>query len=614
MLSKLEWIFLKHAAMGTPAEAMVSPLDNTYLSPSELLMREALQNSADERRKDIDKPVRFEVERYQLVGDQKKQVIKLFELQGIKKRSEHFFNKAHGWYQAGLDTLRHLEDDQYPLPILAISDFNTHGLGGEWNSPRGLENRFHKLVLSLFNSDKVNEGEDLLGSYGVGKMVYARASNLRMMAYYSVFEPTESSNQEHARFMGSAFFPSHTFEGQDFTGVSFLGLKNEDSSYPAKPLVNDDAHAAIESIGLRRRDQCETGTTVILLDAATSSINECQQAVEMYWWPRLIDRSDKDYVEVKFKNQNEAVSTPQLTQNKKIQPFIECYQALKTGKSLDGYHFFSRVPKNKKSGGALSIKGSPADPSKSNLVNKIALIRRGLVIEYSGEFAKEQGAPIVGVFEVGKESIKEFTYSEPHAHDEFNPNLPRLKTALGAEAVKLVAGVLGKIKSHVRDTQTRLEDTSIPERTNDIDFFDDILGKVFKPRRQRPKPPLQMERAISIYKSTNSERRGNYVVHSIEVDIALVDKAEFDSVPAELKIDLKPLESAEGKLGAPVPRKIFSADGKLAAEADVGQIEVTLTKANRLKLTASAQCHPAWEVQWSVKVEGRPGAGEKVVS
>ena len=66
-----KWHFLRQAAMMVPADQMANPLQHTALSDAELLMREAIQNSADERRPGAAGPVRFTVRRKQYRGDEK---------------------------------------------------------------------------------------------------------------------------------------------------------------------------------------------------------------------------------------------------------------------------------------------------------------------------------------------------------------------------------------------------------------------------------------------------------------------------------------------------------------------------------------------------------------
>ncbi len=55
------WDFLESGAMALSADDMANPLRDTHLSPAEILMREAIQNSADEKKPGTDEPIRFVV-------------------------------------------------------------------------------------------------------------------------------------------------------------------------------------------------------------------------------------------------------------------------------------------------------------------------------------------------------------------------------------------------------------------------------------------------------------------------------------------------------------------------------------------------------------------------
>ena len=284
------------------ADAMANPLRNTTLSRAELLMREAIQNSADEKLDNLEEPVRFVVSRSVLLGEEKARVVELLQLSEIRERAKSFGNKAHGWFDDASGTIDSLDDPNVPFPIVRVSDYNTKDLGGRWNEEGHIEHRFHNLVLSLLPSEKLNEGTDLLGSYGVGKMVFALASKLRTMAYYSVFEPTEMTDNEHARFMATGFFPRHkTADGNGWTGHGFLGEDSGDKHYPTRPIVDEAAHKFVESLGFERRTIDETGTSVFLLDCPLT-VEECRDACEKYWWPRLLDPNDPSYIDLEFED------------------------------------------------------------------------------------------------------------------------------------------------------------------------------------------------------------------------------------------------------------------------------------------------------------------------
>lgn len=252
-MKSLSWDYLPTTAMGMSADFMANPLSSTRLSPAELLMREAIQNSVDERREGSEGPVKFTVSRRELLREEKSRVVEQLALDEIAERSQ-FFPKTHGWFDAGKASLERLADPDFPLPVVVLSDYNTNGLGGRWNRGQSLKSRFHNLVLMVGSSSKFEAGENLLGSYGVGKMVYAKASNIRIMAYYSVFDPDEHSEGDFARFMATGFFPEHaTQDSEVFTGHAFLGESSNDQGYPTRPLRNEDAIQFDQSLGFETR-------------------------------------------------------------------------------------------------------------------------------------------------------------------------------------------------------------------------------------------------------------------------------------------------------------------------------------------------------------------------
>ena len=161
--------------MMVPADQMANPLQHTRLSDAELLMREAIQNSADERREDTSGPVRFSVRRRQYRGEEKSALVSKFGLAEIAERAKSF-PEAHGWFKYEETCLSCLNDLDVPISALLLTDHNTNGLGGNWRTSEGVNSRFYNLVLSIYASNKLEDAGDLLGSYGVGKMVYAVTS------------------------------------------------------------------------------------------------------------------------------------------------------------------------------------------------------------------------------------------------------------------------------------------------------------------------------------------------------------------------------------------------------------------------------------------------------
>ena len=597
------WHFLRSRAMALSAEDMANPLRLTRLSKGELLMRETIQNSVDER--SSDGAVRFVVSRVILKGFAKRHVVERLRLLEIRDRA-CYFPKHHGWFDDAKGSLESLEDPDVPLPILSLADHGTNGLGGEWNRGMSSENRFHNLVLSIGGSAKVM-ADGLLGSHGLGKMVYALASNLRTVAYYSTFRPDAGTGDHHARFLATGFFPKHrTEQAIEFTGHAFLGRPSEDDEYPTAPLVDDDADQFVESLGFPTRSGDDTGLTVFLLDCPLS-VEELRAACEKYWWPRLIDDRSPDYVALEFVDQGTSLSRIRPATNPRLRPFVNCYRNLREGHKPPGYETV-KLPKRGMTGGILCLQGQDtgANGEDDDLSNAVAFVRRGLVVKYEHDYAKEGCPGASGVFDVAEDNEKAFTYSEPPAHDDWNPNNDRLLTSMGEEYSKLIRTTLNTIKNTFRDFQIRLEERPKPKLAEDISFLDDILGPMFRRGPRTRTPPVPRTRAIMIRKMARSERRGSLVRQVLDISVGLAAAAEVERRDCLVAVDLQPLVDSHGVARGTLPRTVYRANGEVAASSDSSSFRLTLTR-GRTELTAEALVHPSWRVQWVVSV--RPADG-----
>lgn len=597
-MTDISWIYLPQQAMGMAADFMANPFRSTELSKAELLMRESIQNSADEKKPDADVPVSVCISKIDFLGDEKARIIKKLKLEEVRERA-NAFPKTHGWFREAEKTLNKLSDPDHPFSILMIEDRNTNGLGGQWSQGDDIQNRFHNLVLSIGDSSKYEQGADLLGSFGVGKMVYALTSNIRTIAYYSTFKPSESTSNAHARFMATGFFPRHkTADHRFWTGHAFLGAESGEYGYPSEPLVDEDAHQFVKDLGFEPREPEDTGLTVFLLDCPLT-ISECIQACEKYWWPRMIDESSSA-VKLEFFENGNRIEPPRPTRNPALQPFIECYRLLNEGQALPGYELLRRAPKTGLIGGSLCLRSSDAAIKKAGLHNSVALIRRGLVVRYQSDYAREGAPEAIGVFCAAKENLKAFTLSEPEAHDRWNPNNDRLRLGLGPQFGKLIQATHAAIKNTFRDFQIRLEERKEKALTDDVEFLDQILGPIFDKKSGKQPPPPAMERAISIHKQRSREREGEHFVETLSITISLTDKAPSDVASCKLSVSLKPLTNADGIATGELPRLIYSETDDLLADASVKEVDITLEKGSKTRISAVAQVHPSWKARWVV--------------
>lgn len=306
---------------------MADPLRGTNLTETEVLVREAVQNSLDERRSDAARPVRIRFDWHSLTGADKHAFVKNLHLRELSKRRT-LFRTSHNWFARGQEALNLIDDPDASLPVLSISDFNTTGLGGRWNRRGSKNDRFFNLVLSIGGSLKWDDQEGIdsprsLGSYGYGKMAFAMCSDIRAVIYYSTFSPDDHSADSQCRAMASAFLPPHSVGDCDYAGQAYFGIDSGDERIPRKPLLEEAAHEWIRKLGLPTRQNDDTGTTVVI-PAVCSTMHEIVKCCETWWWPRMRDPDPVRCVNFEFFEAGKRLNGFNPRSRSELSPFIDC--------------------------------------------------------------------------------------------------------------------------------------------------------------------------------------------------------------------------------------------------------------------------------------------------
>ena len=173
------WEFTEQASkMPLTASIFLNVLQSSGFSSEERLVREALQNSVDAHRPGSVSPVSVRIESKLLVGPSKKSLVKAIGLRGQPFKRRKQFGLPDG------NALHSIRDADEPLPTLIIADSHTHGLPGAWNGTEP-NDHFGRLVVNLGVDDKAEAAEFSGGSYGFGKTVYAKASGIGVVVFYS---------------------------------------------------------------------------------------------------------------------------------------------------------------------------------------------------------------------------------------------------------------------------------------------------------------------------------------------------------------------------------------------------------------------------------------------
>ena len=625
------WGFLKDGAGILPASNMADPLQSTSLNETEVLIREAVQNSLDERRTDISRPVRIRFERTVLLGEDKDRFVRGLHLQELSGRRD-YFRHSHNWFSGGDTVLDHIQNPTVALPLLTISDFNANGLGGRWNRRRSKNDRFFNLVLSIGGSLKWDEDDEsiaaarALGSYGYGKMAFAMSSGIRTVIYYSTFIADPGTEGSTCRAMASGFFPPHSIDGIDYVGQSYLGCESGEEGIPRAPFVDGDAHDWISALGLPLRRTADTGTTVVI-PAASVTMSNIVHCCETWWWPRMRDQDPLRRVEFQFFDDGQEVRGCNPRSRSDLSPFLDCHKLMSAHNAGDGYEIKSvdvRPENAPRRAGKLvlrSIKPTNTIATESegddSLTNRIALVRDGLVIKYESRFAHEDKAPVVGVFAPHDEmdTLQAFVLSEPPSHDEWEENSGRLRGRYdwGRDFVRLTKN---RLRNLARDFQTRQGTVPETERTSADRFLRRALSDLFRVRPQisnptSPKGPLRsVARAFTIVTLTAGRRLvhggGTDVEDYATFRIGLSENAPVEQVDVDITISLRTLVDSEAKVSDSIRCEVQVPGAKYGEEGEL-TFRAILKRDHKVDVMACGLVHSQWKTQWEIKVERNTG-------
>ena len=513
-----------------------------------------------------------------------------------------------------------ITDTDVPLPVLAVSDFNTNGLGGHWNRRRSRRDRFFNLVLSIGGSLKWEDEEEgdadtvsTLGSYGFGKMVFALNSDLRIVVYHSTFPSDPDTEGVRCRAMATAFLPQHTIENTDYAGQAYYGIDSHESANPRKPLVDRDAHAWARSLGLPKRLESDPGTTV-MVPAAGATMQEIVECCDRWWWPRMQNRDPNRQVEFEFVDEGDVLPGGRPRSRPELSPYIDCAKLLKAHSAGDRYDLRDvtvQPPGGVRKAGRLVLKAVEASRGgtrESDLTNHIALVRDGLVIRYANEFAHEDRPPVVGVFEpdANAESMQAFVFSEPPAHDDWVEAGDRLrgKYAWGRDFIRLTKG---RLRSLTRDFQTRQEEAPRVDKTDAAEFLRRALRNLFAlPGKGRPAPSPARARAFTVeIRDAERRKKGKSLEDVVRFCVGLSEHVSNDEVPVDLVLALEVLADDVAKPMDTLPPAVEVQGQILRGSGKRTVIPLDLTRSEPVHGEARVRVHPAWKTRWEIAVERR---------
>jgi hypothetical protein len=470
----MSWLFERYSPMGgASASAYRNTLAGAGVPPTEVFVREVLQNSVDAALSDA-APIRVVFRSENLDGPRLEALRNALELHSgspVLTRAGLLADRASG------DVLRQ------GVRVLFVEDFETRGLGGtDAPTQPSDEDNYRRLCLEL---GVTGQGAARGGTFGYGKAAYWAVSELWTVIFYSRFRATARTRAVTSRLIGVSWFNEHLLEDptsgqlERYTGRAWFGHV-EPASDICHPFVNAEADRRAGDLGFAARGPNDTGTSAMIL-AHVISPQEIGSAVESNWWPRLLD--GRLLVELPDG------TTPAPRSNAGLRPFIHCWDLIREHTAPGDLHSLRELTYRSHALGRLALTAYDEELGEGRRA-QIALVRGpGMKVTVLEAAASAPSQPLtVGVFLGDPAMESAFATSEPPAHDRWDAETTRTDRSLDDPARQRIKKTLEKIKSEVREFMKAHQEPppTPPPRCRELEK---LLGSFFATKPAGPQPP-----------------------------------------------------------------------------------------------------------------------------
>jgi hypothetical protein len=556
---KRGWLFEKMGDMGGAHHGTyLSPLNASGLPQEHLLAREAIQNSVDAH-DGVSRAVKVRFSQRRLDDASMSNLTKTLELLDQDSPVERYVDGIELGIGKGDFFAAVVDENADPQDSLTIEDYGTVGLGGPQDSTSLPDRtfRYYRLVLGF----GIEDTSDLPsgGSYGFGKSVYPRASNVSTVIYYSVFRPGPETQGAHARFIVGSIFHTHWARRKQFSGRAWFG--NLVSDRLCEPLIDEEAHEMARAIGLEPRSSEEVGTTITALGSSIN-MDVLEDAIAENWWPRIVD--GELICELENESGESCVIDPK--RHDEVEPFIKAYRiARQVKKPEPDIEFFKKFNRDKGIDMgtcgivAMSRIGSQTSDAIPNNFrpkeNTVALIRSPrMVVRYADVGG---GNDVVGAYLASDELDPILKRSEPANHAQWSPSSSRLETD---DEKRRIRGIPNRIRHAVNEFRNQLagprkDDVHRPRE------LERMLGNLLRTPgaggRGNPRPPRPFRIIQEREGLRESLRNGKAIIRG-KAEVLISTGYEEESLDGTIEVearivadDNRQLEGGtEGKLKA----------------------------------------------------------------
>lgn len=404
-------------------------LGRPRLGPLPLVLREAVQNSWDARRRRANGALRFAVRVRTLDAKEETAFRKIFD----QNDSLEPFRK---------NSLAKQLQSKAKIRVLELADFGTVGLSG---APRpdlpnnGVESRF---VNFFFDFGRSHEESGDGGTYGFGRSsLYTSGKASLILADSLVEEGSGVERRVMACRIGESFEVTSGWNKGRYSGRHFWGREKSDV---AQPLLGSAAASVAEKLGLPSRSStAHTGTT-ILIPWPVEDFNDGAEITRMllhHLWPKMVPSTAHPTIafEVEVDGKKFPMTDPATTDEYRL--FVQALKMARTRKAGGGAITIETIRPRQITGYlgvTAGIVNAPApaaiqsdddeesDEVRESPLNQVALMRPSeLVVRYlpvPGTELLDKSWAGVFICDDDDEVRTSFARAEPPAHDDWIAN------------------------------------------------------------------------------------------------------------------------------------------------------------------------------------------------
>ncbi|MFF4104048.1 hypothetical protein [Streptomyces sp. NPDC001903] len=347
--------------------------------------------------------------------------------------------------------------------LLTISDRGTGGLGGPLRGDR-VHHGSADFVGLVRDIGRTSHREHSGGTYGFGKGVLFTTSTAGTVL---VRTRCRWQDRVQTRLIAVALGDSFDHQERRYTGRHWWGAIASDGI--PDPLLDEEADAVAEALGMPARAANELGTDIVIVGARLGSVTTStadgleqprtmQEAAwfigsAMLWelWPIMIDTPHgSTRMRCRISIDGRELALPEADRVARLQPFVRAYRSALS----DGSPVRSRTPSVDLGRFAVEAFMTPVRPHWTDIagptdgpMHHCALMRQaGLVVQYRpGPQLPEPDVSYGAVFRTHVGVDDAFAAAEPPTHDAWVP-----KNMEDANARKLVRSALRTIDNRMQ--------------------------------------------------------------------------------------------------------------------------------------------------------------------